>query len=120
MAKIGSFPIGRVVSPRPVTWNVTFHQWLRRGAAASRIFPTTWVNRWRVSLVGSHDAYDRSGQAAGAARPGFSVASIECLLGASRAAPYRSAALWTVSIDQVYAAVDARPRPQEFRWEVTR
>jgi hypothetical protein len=47
-------PIGRVVMPRPVRWNGTFHQWLRRILAASRILPTTWANRCSVSLESFH------------------------------------------------------------------
>src|SRR5512133_327612 len=54
MVKIGlpsTWPMGRVVVPRPVRWNGTFHQWLRRLLAASRSLPTTWQNRCRVCLV---------------------------------------------------------------------
>ena len=40
----------------PVRWNGTFHQWLRRTLAASRILPTTWQNRCSVCLVSRHSA----------------------------------------------------------------
>jgi hypothetical protein len=41
-ARLGaSLVMGRVVMPRPVRWNGTFHQWLRRALAARRIFPMT-------------------------------------------------------------------------------
>ena len=59
MVKIGlpsAWPMGRVVMPRPVRWKGTFHQWLRRTLAASRILPTTWQNRCRVSLVSCQEA----------------------------------------------------------------
>jgi hypothetical protein len=59
MAKTGlpsTWPMGRVVMPRPVRWNGTFHQWLRRTLAASRILPTTWQNRCRVCLVSCQEA----------------------------------------------------------------
>ena len=59
MVKIGlpsSWPMGRVVMPRPVRWKGTFHQWLRRTLAASRSLPTTWQNRCRVCLVSRHSA----------------------------------------------------------------
>ena len=42
MAKTGlpsACPMRRVVIPRPVRWNGTFHQWLRRMLAARRICP---------------------------------------------------------------------------------
>src|SRR4051794_26873001 len=48
--------MGRVVSPRPVRWKGTFHQWLRSGPWSSRIFPTTCAYRWSVSLVSAHSA----------------------------------------------------------------
>ena len=42
----------------------TCHQWFRGGARASRTFPTTCVQRWRVVLVGSHSASGRGGSSA--------------------------------------------------------
>src|ERR671919_644806 len=54
MAKTGlpsTWPMGRVVMPRPVRCKGTFHQWLRRTLAASRIFPTTWQNRCSVCVL---------------------------------------------------------------------
>src|SRR5918999_4156360 len=59
MVKIGlpsTWPMGRVVMPRPVRWKGTFHQWLRRTLAASRIFPITWQNRCSVCLVSCQEA----------------------------------------------------------------
>jgi len=53
---VGEALIGRVVSPRPVRCSGTFHQWLRRGLAASRILPRTCRNRCRVSRVAVHSA----------------------------------------------------------------
>src|SRR5262245_19664670 len=48
--------MGRVVMPRPVRWNGTFHQWLRRGLAARRIVPTAGANRCKVALVSCQSA----------------------------------------------------------------
>src|ERR671919_1363679 len=64
MAKTGlpsTWPMGRVVMPRPVRCKGTFHQWLRRTLAASRIFPTTWQNRCSVCLVSCQAASGTGG-----------------------------------------------------------
>jgi hypothetical protein len=59
--KVGSGPIGRVVMPRPVRWKGTFHQWLRRGLAASRILPITCANRCSVGMVSDQLEYGIGG-----------------------------------------------------------
>src|SRR6266849_688931 len=43
-----------VVSPRGVTYNVTCHQWLRKGLSAILTLPTICVHRCRVSQVSLH------------------------------------------------------------------
>src|SRR5919204_316151 len=70
--KIGlpsTWPMGRVVVPRPVRWKGTFHQWLRRTLAASRVFPTTWQNRCRVCLVSRQEAIGIGGNSSIALHP---------------------------------------------------
>src|SRR6516162_6796613 len=51
-----------VVSPRALTYNGTFHQWLVRGVSASRTLPTIWVHMCSVAQLSFHDSSRNSGQ----------------------------------------------------------
>src|SRR5689334_15495964 len=48
-------------SPRAVTKNVAFHQWLTSGVSAMRTLPTICVHSCKVSQVSLHAASGRSG-----------------------------------------------------------
>src|SRR5256885_13420668 len=51
-----------VVSPRGVTYNVTCHQWLRKGLSSILTLPTICVHRCRVWQVSLHASKGSAGQ----------------------------------------------------------
>src|SRR5712691_11456888 len=51
-----------VVSPRGVTYNVTCHQWLRKGESSILTLPTICVHRCRVWQVSRHASKGSAGQ----------------------------------------------------------
>ena len=63
------WPIGRVVMPRPVRWNGTFHQWLRRVLDVRRILPISCSKRCSVSLVSRHSSSGMGGKSSMASSP---------------------------------------------------
>src|SRR5437763_9159444 len=50
-----------VVSPRGVTYNVTCHQWLRKGLSSILTLPTICVHRCRVWQVSLHASKGSAG-----------------------------------------------------------
>src|SRR4029450_8502310 len=55
--------MGWVVGPQGVTYIVTCQEWFVHGDCISRIFPTTWLQRWRVAYVSRQPAKGSGGQA---------------------------------------------------------
>src|SRR3954451_9051892 len=53
--------INDVVSPRGVTYSVTFHQWLVIGVDSIRTLPTICVHNCKVSRVPCHSASGSAG-----------------------------------------------------------
>src|ERR1700676_295561 len=54
--------MGDVVSPLPLTYNGTSHQWLTRGLNARRTFPTICDHMCSVAYVSAHSDKGRAGQ----------------------------------------------------------
>src|SRR5258708_25394242 len=86
-----------VVSPRPVSAKVTFHQSLRNGVNSSLTLPTICVHMCSVARLSFQAAYGNAGQASSLAGRGLGINSDPNAL-AGRAASAPADSDWAASV----------------------